>query len=42
MDLITFAIVVVLSVSVWAHKGKIEKQDKRIDAIEKTDSLKTK
>lgn len=42
MDIITFAIVVVLSISVWQHKEKIEKQDKRIDNIEKTDSLKTK
>ena len=42
MDIITFAIVVVLSVSVWIHKGKIDKHEKRIDTIEQADSLKTK
>lgn len=40
MDIVTFAIVVVLSVSVWIHNEKIDTIGKRIDKIEHLDSLK--
>jgi hypothetical protein len=40
MDIVTFAIVVVLSISVWIHNEKIDTIGKRIDKIEQSDSLK--
>ena len=40
MDIVTFAIVVVISISVWIHNEKIESIGKRIDKIEHLDSLK--
>lgn len=40
MDIVTFAIVIVLSVSVWIHNEKIDTIGKRIDKIEQSDSLK--
>jgi len=40
MDIVTFAIVVVLSISVWIHNEKIDTIEKRIDKIEHSDSLK--
>lgn len=40
MDIVTFVFVVVLSISVWSHKQKIEKHEQRIDKIEQSDSLK--
>ena len=40
MDIVTFAIVVIISFSVWIHNEKIGTMGKRIDKIEHLDSLK--
>lgn len=34
MDIVTFALIAVLAVSVWKHKEKIDGQSKKIEKLE--------